>query len=117
MQFKLDVNDSRSGIRLDFKLPVEFYFPEHDNTISGVMVNVSVHGMLIELVEGQQSSIISTQDECVAKVVFSGHGSKLVIEDLRSRVVRVDKKQLAIQFIKPLEWFLLFNVYKGRQLR
>ena len=117
MQFKLDVNDNRSGIRLDFKLPVELYYPEKDIVVHGVMVNVSVHGMLLELTDEHTTPPCSVKDECTAKVVFSGHGSRLVIEDLHAQVVRIVDNQLAIQFIKPLEWFLLFNVYKGRQLR
>lgn len=117
MQFKLDVNDNRSGIRLDFKLPVDLFCHGSDILLNGVMVNVSVHGMLIELRDEKTSDSLTLKEECTAKVVFTGQGSRLVIEDLHAKVVRIESKYLAIQFIKPLEWFLLFNVYKGRQLR
>ncbi len=117
MQFKLDVNDNRSGIRLDFKLPVDLQCHGADVLLCGVMVNISVHGMLIESSDEVLLSTVSVQEDCTAKVVFSGHGSRLVIEDLHAKVVRKDGKALAIQFIRPLEWFLLFNVYKGKQLR
>jgi hypothetical protein len=116
VQFKLDVDDKRSGIRLDFKLPVEVFCAGTGNRVHGIMVNLSVHGMLVEVPSDIIALPSTITGECKVKIVFPGKGSRLMIDQLRSSIVRVEDNMIAIKFNEPLEWFLLFNVYKGRQL-
>ncbi len=116
MEFKLDLDDNRDGTRLDFKLPVEISCAEASNKLFGVMVNLSVHGMLVQLENELVDLGLPGNGNCTIRIVFPGKGSRLMIDKLRSTVVRKDNNMLGIKFEEPLEWFLLFNVYKARQL-
>ncbi len=116
MEFKFDLDDNRDGIRLDFKLPVEISCEEVGSKLFGIMVNLSVHGMLVQL-EDELVGIEHHGDlDCTVRVVFPGKGSRLMIDQLYSTVVRKENNMLGIKFKEPLEWFLLFNVYKAKQL-
>ena len=116
MDFKFDLDDSRDGIRLDFKLPVEVSCAEAGNKLFGIMINLSVHGMLVKLEDELIDLKLKGNGDCTVRVVFPGKGSRLMIDQLRSTVVRKENNMLGIKFKEPLEWFLLFNVYKARQL-
>jgi hypothetical protein len=117
MQFKQDINDKRNSIRLDFKLPVEITCAESGACLRGVMVNLSVHGMLVQLPQADLSAVVGTKRLCLARIIFKGRGSNLMIDKLESTIVRIEGNRVGLAFIEPLEWFLLFNVYKGKQLR
>ncbi|MEN8200621.1 MAG: PilZ domain-containing protein [Thermodesulfobacteriota bacterium] len=117
MKFKQDINERRSGVRIDFKVPVEICCAETDTMLKGVLVNLSIHGMLLELHEDYVPVAIDTKKECKARLFFRGKGSKLVIDELLFTVVRAENNRLALKFSEPLEWFLLFTVYKDKQLR
>lgn len=116
MEFKLDLDDNRDGLRLDFKLPVEISCAEANKKLFGIMVNLSVHGMLVQLEDELVDLKLKGKGACTARIVFPGKGSRLMIDQLRATVVRKENNMLGIKFNEPLEWFLLFNVYKGRQL-
>jgi len=117
MQFKQDLDDKRSGIRLEFKVPVEIHCQGGDAPLAGMMVNLSVHGMLVQLSEEEISEVVEEKQSCIARIVFPGHGSDLMIDKPQSTIARVEGNRVGLEFAEPLEWFLLFNVYKGKQLR
>jgi len=117
MQFKQDVNDKRNSIRLDFKVPVQLCCIERDNWIRGELENLSVHGMLVQLKDDIDGDSFALRESFTARIVFPGKGSSLMIDQLQTKVVRIEQNMLGLQFSEPLEWFLLFNVYKGKQTR
>jgi hypothetical protein len=117
MQFKQDINDKRNSIRLDFKVPVEIYCAETDAHVEGEMINLSVHGMFVQLNIEDPGEVVGTRKKCLARIVFPGKGSSLMIDKLAATVVRIENNRVGLEFDEPLEWFLLFNVYKGKQLR
>ena len=116
VQFKQDVNDKRNSIRLDFKVPVELYCAETDSRLTGELINLSVHGMLVEVAEELPSLAVGSRIDCKARIIFPGKGSSLMIDNLETSIARVDVNKLGLQFSEPLEWFLLFNVYQGKQI-
>ena len=116
MKFKQDINERRNGIRVDFKLPVEIRCPETETLLKGVLVNLSIHGMLLKL---QSNSLLVTGDRgktCMARLIFQGKVSKLMIDELQFTIIRVENNMLALELSEPLEWFLLFTVYKNKQI-
>ncbi len=116
MQFKQDIDDKRKSIRLDFKVPVELYSTESDSRLKGELVNLSVHGMLVQLQDDTTHVAVDTKESFMARIVFPGKGSSLMIDNLQAAVVRIENNMLGMEFSEPLEWFLLFNVYKGKQI-
>ena len=117
MEFKQDINDKRNGIRLDFTVPVEIHCEGSQTPFRGMMVNLSVHGMLVQLSGKDFSQVVERKKQCIARIVFPGRGSNLMIDRLKSSIARVEGNRVGLEFAEPLEWFLLFNVYKGKQLR
>ena len=116
MQFKQDIDDRRNSIRLDFNVPVELYCTESDNRLSGEMKNLSVHGMLVQIQNVTTNTLAEPKGNIIARIVFPGRGSILMIDDLQASVVRIENNMIGMKFSEPLEWFLLFNVYKGKQV-
>jgi hypothetical protein len=116
MQFKQDINDKRKSIRIDFKVPVDLYNTESDSWLSGELENLSVHGMLVQLQDDTTRVAVGTKGNFIARIVFPGKGSSLIIDNLQIRVVRIENNMVGLEFNEPLEWFLLFNVYKGKQV-
>ena len=116
MQFKLNIDDKRKSVRLDFKVPVRISYPVSDRVFKGVLVNLSVHGMMIDLQEDITNAAFSNKGSCTARVIFPGKGSRLMIDELESTVVHCDNNMLALEFNEPLEWLLLFSVYKSKQI-
>lgn len=116
MQFKQDIDDRRNSIRLDFKVPVELYSTKSDNCLKGELENLSVHGMLVQVQDDTTNVVIEPKGSFIARIVFPGKGSSLMIDNLQATVVRIENNMLGMEFNEPLEWFLLFNVYKGKQV-
>ena len=77
-------------------------------------MNLSVHGMLVDMQENCPAA--GHEGNCMARLIFSGKGSRLMIDELESSVVRFSDNKLALEFSEPLEWFLLFSVYKSKQI-
>ncbi len=116
MQLNQSLDDKRNSIRLDFKVPVELYCEETDHRFDGELSNLSVHGMLVQLHGDYPRVADDGRVACKARIIIPGHGSNLLIENLETTIVRHEKNTLGLEFSEPLEWFLLFNVYRGKQL-
>ncbi len=116
MHFKQSVDDKRKSVRLDFKVPVRISYPIADRVFKGVLVNLSVHGMLVDLQDDMTNIAVDHLGSCTVRVIFPGKGSRLIIDELESTVVRCNNNMLALEFSEPLEWFLLFSVYKSKQI-
>ena len=116
MKFKQHIYDKRKSIRLDFKLPVQISYPITDRIFKGVLVNLSVHGMLVNLHNDINNGAVDHKGNCTARIIFPGNRSRLIIDKLESTVIRCNNKMLALEFSEPLEWFLLFSVYKSKQI-
>lgn len=116
MQFKQNIDENRKSIRLNFKVPIQISYTITDRIFKGVLVNLSVHGMLVELQNDITNDAVDHKGNCTAKVIFPGKGSRLVIDNLESTVTRCNNNMLALEFSDPLEWFLLFSVYKSKQI-
>ena len=117
MQFKQNIDDKRKSVRFDFRLPIQISYPISDRVFKGVLVNLSVHGMLVDLQDDITNVAVDHKGSCTARVIFPGKGSRLMIDELESTVVSCNNNMLALEFSKPLEWFLLFNVYKSKQIK
>lgn len=110
MQFKQDINDRRTGVRLRFSTLVYLTPAESTEVYEGESMDVSVSGMVVDCVVPQNLC----NSNCNIKIVFPGTHSNLIIEDLMGTLVRTDDDLTAINFHKPLEWFLLFPVYQTK---
>lgn len=115
MKFKQDVNERRDCIRLDFKLPVEVLCQETGKLVQGVSVNLGINGMLLQVEKDSVAEVSDNGKPCMARLTFQGKGSRLVIDELQSTICRIEENRVALQFGEPLEWFLLFTVYKDKQ--
>lgn len=116
MKFKQDITERRNGVRVDFRVPVEIFCSEQDCLLNGVLVNLSMRGMLLEADTGSVPVAIDGKNGCKARLIFQGKGSRLIIDELHFSVVRQEKNMLAMEFKEALEWFLLFTVYKDKQI-
>ena len=116
MKFKQDLSEKRGSVRIDFKIPVEIFCPETDTSLKGVLVNLSINGMLLELDGGTLPVVADKRKICMARLTFQGKSSKLMIDELQFTLVRSENNMLALKFSEPLEWFLLFTVYKNKQI-
>lgn len=112
---KLSADDKRRSMRVSFKVPVEIYLPDETFIMQVEMINISVHGMLIKVNKVDEMPLKSSIP-FFARIIIAGHRSRLVIDELQFRVVRIEKRLIGIQFTNPLEWFLVFTVYKNKQL-
>ncbi len=117
MQFRLDEDDRRSNIRVDFKAPVQITFPESSQVVKGILINLSMSGMYVEMDDDTRYNDSGNQENCTAELLFTGKGSKLLIHDLQSTVARIHGNRIALEFDKPMEWFLLFCVYLDKQIQ
>ncbi len=115
MNFKYDKDEQRVSVRVDFNMPVEISCLERGAVVTGALVNLSIHGMLLELQDDSVPVAMDKEKTCMARLIFQGKASKLVIEELQLTIVRFEKNMLALEFCEPLEWFLLFTVYKNKQ--
>jgi hypothetical protein len=109
-----DLNDKRNSGRVEFKLPVRISGPHLTNPLDGTLINLSVHGMLVDFDSSMAN--LNNLENSAATIIFQGISSRLVIEELHFRIARIDGHRLAMEFTEPLEWFLLFSVYRGKQL-
>ena len=98
MDFKLDPDDKRSNIRVDFKAPVRVSFPESKELVNGVLLNLSVSGMLVDLQDGANNDVSELKGKCIAEILFTGSGSRLRIDQLQSTVSRIDNNRIALEF-------------------
>lgn len=114
--FKLNEDDKRTNIRVDFNAPVQLSFPGSKVLLKGVLLNLSISGMLVELEAGGSYDVSDVKGSCIAEIQFAGEGSRLLIDELQSTVARMEDNRLALEFATPLEWFLLFCVYKDKQV-
>ena len=67
--------------------------------------------MLVDLQEDISQVAVDFKGNCIVQVIFPGKGSRLMIDELQSTVVRIENNE----FCELLEWFLLFNVYRDDQ--
>ena len=116
MKFKQDLNEKRGSVRIDFKIPVEIFCPETDTLLKGSLVNMSINGMLLEFDSGTLPVVADKREICMARLTFQGKSSKLMIDELQFTLVRSGTNMLALKFSEPLEWFLLFTVYKNKMI-
>lgn len=116
MTFKQDLFEKRNSARVDFKVPMEIVCPETESSLKGTLVNLSIHGMLLELQSDPPPTMSDKGKNCIARVIFQGKTSKLVIDELQFTIARIEDNMIALEFSEPLEWFLLFTVYKNKQL-
>ncbi len=110
MQFKQNVDDRRSGGRLVSHMRVSVTLQGGGRTFEGVSSNVSVTGLALDFEIPPEY----LQRNCTVRIVFDGQYSNLAIEGLRGVIVRSENNTAAVTFQKPLEWFLLFSVYRGK---
>ncbi len=116
MKFKQDLNEKRGSIRIAFRIPVEIFCPETEISLKGILVNLSINGMLLELNHDNIPIEVEKRKICTARLTFQGKSSKLIIDELQFSLSRSENNMLALKFSEPLEWFLLFTVYKNKQL-
>lgn len=110
MQFKQDIDDRRTGVRLRFSTLVYLRPSGSKDVFEGESMDVSVSGMVVDCLV--PSNLLN--NKCSIKIVFPGTHSNLIIEDLEGTLVRTGDELTAINFHKPLEWFLLFPVYQTK---
>ncbi len=114
---KQDAVDRRECIRLDYRVSVELQRLDRDEVvIPAEMVDVSVYGMRVKIAS-KDCQALHCSENYRLRIILPGQGSRLIIDDLRSRVIRVEECFIGLHFNEPLDWFLLFNVYKAKQLR
>jgi len=116
MKFKQDLSEKRDSVRINFRVPVEILCSETEASLEGMLVNLSINGMLIELNSDTLPVAVDKEKVCVARLTFQGKSSKLLIDELQFTLVRNENNMLALKFSEPLEWFLLFTVYKNKQI-
>ena len=71
-------------------------------------MNLCINKMLVDLQEDISQVAVDFKGNCIVQVIFPGKGSRLMIDELQSTVVRIENNE----FCELLEWFLLFNVYR-----
>ena len=116
MALKNDFRDERRSFRVDFRIPVRITLPDSKTILDANLENVSVHGMLVDLEDASSQPDCNCQDICSVQLIFPGNGSRLIIDELESKIIRFENGQISFEFIEPLDWFLLFNVYKSKQI-
>lgn len=110
MQFKQDIDDRRTGVRLRFSTLVYLRPSGSNDVFEGESMDVSVSGMVVDC--PVPPNLLNSN--CNIKIVFPGTHSNLIIQDLKGTFVRAGDDVTAVTFQKPLEWFLLFPVYQTK---
>ena len=116
MNYKVDLTDKRKVSRVDFRLPVEIFCPETESSLRGVSVNISLCGILFELQDRNVADDFDGIKKCMARLIFHGKSSKLIIDEIIFFIRRVENNMVALEFNEPLEWFLLFAAYRNKQM-
>ncbi len=110
MQFKQDIDDRRIGARLAYRVYVQVTLTSNQTTFDGWSDTVSVSGLSLEAELPPEY----LDQPALVTITFSGEHSNLVIDNLKSKVVRCNDGVVGISFLHPLEWFVLFSVYQGK---
>ncbi|RUM41330.1 MAG: hypothetical protein DSY80_09025 [Desulfocapsa sp.] len=116
MKFKQDLDDKRKSIRIDYTVPVRITCLATDRMVKGTLINLSVNGMLVDLKDDASRVAVDFKGDCMVQVIIPGKGSRLVVDELKATLTRIEETLVALSFKEPLEWFLLFNVYRGKQI-
>ncbi|WP_028582897.1 PilZ domain-containing protein [Desulfogranum mediterraneum] len=109
MQFKQDINDRRTGVRIQTPAQVKVQPKGATEVFVSTASDVSVSGLA--MVNGLPKEFLG--QPCFLQIVFRGEHSRLVIDQLAGEIVRTTHPA-AISFAKPLEWLLLFTVYQKK---
>jgi hypothetical protein len=103
-------DERRSAVRIDFETEVNILDHEGTCVATGQMLNISVAGALVALSvpDGTAGTPVTMQ------IIFPGRTSRLIIDGLDCVICRVANGKTAFSFQEPLEWSLLFHVYRKR---
>lgn len=98
--------DRRISFRIPFVAKVNCYIADLDKRYSGMLRDISITSMFVELEECPEIGY-----RCDIDIVFEGKFSRLVIENVTGTVIRLNEGGMAIRFDELLEWFTLIPLY------
>lgn len=99
-------NNRRTSFRMPFVSKMDCRATGSETIHAGALRDVSINGLFAEMDEYPP---VGT--ECVVNIYFEGDHSRLVIEKLNGKIVRIDPQGVAIQFDNRLEWFVLIPLF------
>jgi len=104
------LNERRKAARLKVNSSVVCYLRVVDDEYSGILRDMSVTGLFLELKAPAQPS-----GTCEVEIVLNGDNSRLKIE-CQGSIVRYDEEGVAVHFDSRMEWFPIVATYFQRRL-
>ena len=101
-----EFNESRQSFRLPVSSAITCCVEMVDSSYQGVVRNMSVAGLYVELEDELQTS-----GQCEVEIVLNGKSSRLKIEGLKGNVIRCDDNGAAVSFDTHMEWLALVSTY------
>ncbi len=102
------LNERRKASRLKVNSSVVCYLRVVDEEYSGVLRDMSVTGLYLEL-----KAPAVPIGACEVEIVLNGENSRLKIE-CQGSIVRYDEEGVAVQFDSRMEWFPIVATYFQR---
>lgn len=101
--------ERRKSFRVPFTAHVNCTIDEIGNEVSGILRDVSMSGIYMETKDRPPLDA-----PCSVEIVLQGNNSRLVIDQLQGRVVRMDDEGVAVNFDSRMEWFALIPIYSPK---
>jgi len=98
--------DRRKAFRMPFNADVRCRAKGSATPLPGKLKDISSLGVFIEA-----ENVPPLNSECELEIALKGNSSRLVIDQLRGRVVRHVNGGMAISFYDRLEWIALVPIY------
>ncbi len=100
------IDERRVSVRMPFVSEGICSVPETGNTYSGMLRDISITGLFMEM-----SDRLTVGQHCTIDIVFAGEHSRLKIENVAGCIMRIENDGVAVRFDNRLEWFILIPLY------
>ncbi len=99
-------NKQRKFFRMPFVAKISGKIEGSENVFSGSVRDISSLGLFIET-----SYKLDLGTRCECEIILSGNNSRLIIDQLKAKVIRQDDDGLALNLEEHLEWVALVPIY------
>ena len=102
MKHVIGTGEKRGSSLVGLGLPVEICCSKTPSQLKGLLVNISLDGMSVEVESGNIPVGAAGSEGCMARIVFQGQSSKFIVDDVVFRVSRVDGNRVVLEFSEAL---------------
>lgn len=98
--------DRRERIRTDFVTEVTLTCENQKVSVTTEMKDISIMGMFV-----RTDHDFTADSICEVVISIAAKNSRLILDNISAKVVRISEEGVALQFTSNMEWFVLFKIY------